>query len=141
MTYTVDGVTRTDFPDKIDVPAEKTVQITVTGTIRDDVAGEISNVAKVDGKSSNKVKFTPDVPVSLIHIFGAQQRVYLPVIGGVVAVVLVGFEDRVQIDAGHAQIFQIVQLAADTVQIAAAVVVVPDVSVLVGLVAVSYTHL
>ena len=67
-------------------------------------------------------------------LVGAQQRVYLPVIGGVVAVVLVGFEDRVQIDAGHAQIFQIVQLAADTVQIAAEVVVVPDVSVLVGLV-------
>ena len=68
MTYTVDGVTRTDFPDKIDVPAEKTVQITVTGTIRDDVAGEISNVAKVDGKSSNKVKFTPDVPKAQLGI-------------------------------------------------------------------------
>lgn len=34
MTYTVDGVTRTDFPGKIDVPAGKTVQITVTGTIK-----------------------------------------------------------------------------------------------------------
>ena len=68
MTYTVDGVTRSDFPDKIDVPAGKTVQITVTGTIRDDVAGEISNVAKVDGKSSNKVKFTPDVPKAQLGI-------------------------------------------------------------------------
>jgi len=68
MTYTVDGVTRSDFPDKIDVPAGKTVQITVTGTIRDDVAGEISNVAKVDGKPSNKVKFTPDVPKAQLGI-------------------------------------------------------------------------
>ena len=68
MTYTVDGVTRSDFPDKIDVPAGKTVQITVTGTIRDDVAGEISNVAKVDGKYSNKVKFTPDVPKAQLGI-------------------------------------------------------------------------
>ena len=68
MTYTVDGVTRSDFPDKIDVPAGKTVQITVTGTIRDDVAGEISNVAKVDDKSSNKVKFTPDVPKAQLGI-------------------------------------------------------------------------
>ena len=68
MTYTVDGVTRSDFPDKIDVPAGKTVQITVTGTIRDDVAGEISNVAKVDGKFSNKVKFTPDVPKAQLGI-------------------------------------------------------------------------
>ncbi|WP_456107581.1 SpaA isopeptide-forming pilin-related protein [Ruminococcus sp.] len=68
MTYTVDGVTRSDFPDKIDVPAGKTVQITVTGTIRDDVAGEISNVAKVDGKSSNKVKFTPDIPKAQLGI-------------------------------------------------------------------------
>ena len=68
MTYTVDGVTRSDFPDKIDVPAGKTVQITVTGTIRDDVAGEISNVAKVDGKPSNKVKFTPDTPKAQLGI-------------------------------------------------------------------------
>ena len=68
MTYTVDGVTRSDFPDKIDVPAGKTVQITVTGTIRDDVAGEISNVAKVDDKSSNKVKFTPDTPKAQLGI-------------------------------------------------------------------------
>ena len=68
MTYTVDGVTQPDFPGKIDVPAGKTVQITVTGTIRDDVAGEISNVAKVDGKPSNKVKFTPDVPKAQLGI-------------------------------------------------------------------------
>ena len=68
MTYTVDGVTRSAFPDKIDVPAGKTVQITVTGTIRDDVAGEISNVATVDGKPSNKVKFTPDTPKAQLGI-------------------------------------------------------------------------
>ena len=68
MTYTVDGVTKTPFPDKIDVPAEKTVQITVTGTIKSGVDGEISNVAKVDGKSSNEVKFTPDVPKAQLGI-------------------------------------------------------------------------
>ena len=68
MTCTVDGVTKTPFPDKIDVPAEKTVQITVTGTIKSGVDGEISNVAKVDGKSSNEVKFTPDTPKAQLGI-------------------------------------------------------------------------
>ena len=68
MTYTVDGVTRTDFPDKIDVPAEKTVQITVTGTIKGGVDGEISNIATVDGKPSNEVKFTPDTPKAQLGI-------------------------------------------------------------------------
>ena len=68
MTYTVDGVTKSYFPDKIDVPAGKTVQITVTGTIKVGVNGEISNVAKVDGKSSNGVKFTPDVPKAQLGI-------------------------------------------------------------------------
>ena len=62
MTYTVDGVTKSAFPNEIDVPAGKTVQITVTGTIKGGVTGEISNIAKVDGKSSNEVKFTPDTP-------------------------------------------------------------------------------
>ena len=60
ITYKVDGVTKSAFPNEIDVPAGKTVQITVTGTIKSSVTGEISNVAKVDDKSSNKVKFTPE---------------------------------------------------------------------------------
>ena len=68
MTCTVDGVTKTPFPDKIDVPAEKTVQITVTGTIKVGVTGEIHNVATVDGKSSNEVKFTPDTPKAQLGI-------------------------------------------------------------------------
>ena len=68
MTCTVDGVTKTPFPDKIDVSAEKTVQITVTGTIKDGVNGEISNIATVDGKSSNEVKFTPDTPKAQLGI-------------------------------------------------------------------------
>ena len=68
MTYTVDGVTRTDFPGKIDVPAGKTVQITVTGTIQSGVNGKILNVATVDGKSSNEVKFTPDTPKAQLGI-------------------------------------------------------------------------
>ena len=68
MTCTVDGVTKTPFPDKIDVPAEKTVQITVTGTIKSDVDGEISNIATVGGKSSNEVKFTPDTPKAQLGI-------------------------------------------------------------------------
>ena len=68
MTCTVDGVTKTPFPDKIDVPAEKTVQITVTGTIKNGVDGEISNIATVDGKSSNEVKFTPDTPKAQLGI-------------------------------------------------------------------------
>ena len=67
-------------------------------------------------------------------LVGTQQRVYIPVVCGVIAVILVGFEDRVQIDAGDAQVFQIVQLAADAVQVAAEIVVVPDVTILVGLV-------
>ena len=68
MTYKVDGVAASAFPDKIDVPAGKTVQITVTGTIKVGVNGEISNVATVDGKSSNGVKFTPDVPKAQLGI-------------------------------------------------------------------------
>ena len=68
MTYTVDGVTRTDFPDKIDVPAGKTVQITVTGTIKNGVNGKILNVATVDSKPSNEVGFTPDTPKAQLGI-------------------------------------------------------------------------
>ena len=68
MTYTVDGVTKSAFPDKIDVPAGKTVQITVTGTIRDDVTGKILNVATVDSKPSNEVGFTPDTPKAQLGI-------------------------------------------------------------------------
>ena len=68
MTCTVDGKTVAEFPSTISVPAEKTVQITVTGTIKGDVAGEISNVATVDGKPSNKVKFTPDTPKAQLGI-------------------------------------------------------------------------
>ena len=67
-------------------------------------------------------------------LVGTQQRVYIPVVCGVITVILVGFEDRVQIDAGDTQVFQIVQLAADAVQVAAEIVVVPDVTILVGLV-------
>ena len=68
MTYTVDGDTKPAFPNEIDVPAGKTVQITVTGTIKGGVTGEISNIAKVDGKSSNEVKFTPDTPKAQLGI-------------------------------------------------------------------------
>ena len=68
MTYKVDGAAVADFPDKIDVPAGKTVQITVTGTIQNGVTEEISNVATVDGKSSNEVKFTPDTPKAKLGI-------------------------------------------------------------------------
>lgn len=68
MTYTVDGVTKSAFPDKIDIPAGKTVQITVTGTIRDDVTGKILNVATVDSKPSNEVGFTPDTPKAQLGI-------------------------------------------------------------------------
>ena len=68
MTYTVDGVTRTDFPGKIDVPAGKTVQITVTGTIKNGVNEKILNVATVDSKPSNEVGFTPDMPKAQLGI-------------------------------------------------------------------------
>ena len=68
MTCTVDGKTVTAFPSTIPVPAEKTVQITVTGTIKGGVDGEISNIATVDGKPSNEVKFTPDTPKAQLGI-------------------------------------------------------------------------
>ena len=68
MTCTVDGKTVPKFPSTISVPAEKTVQITVTGTIKSGVDGEIHNVATVDGKSSNEVKFTPDMPKAQLGI-------------------------------------------------------------------------
>ena len=67
-TYTVDGKTVTVFPNTIPVPAGKTVQITVTGTIKGGVDGEISNIATVDGKPSNEVKFTPDTPKAQLGI-------------------------------------------------------------------------
>ena len=67
-TYTVDGKTVTVFPNTIPVPAGKTVQITVTGTIKVGVTGEIHNVATVDGKPSNEVKFTPDTPKAQLGI-------------------------------------------------------------------------
>ena len=65
-------------------------------------------------------------------LVGAQQGVYPAVVRCVVAVVLVGLEDGVQIDAGDAQILQVVQLAPDALQIAAEIVVVPDVAVFIG---------
>ncbi|WP_298701921.1 SpaA isopeptide-forming pilin-related protein, partial [uncultured Ruminococcus sp.] len=68
MTCIVDGKTVAEFPSTISVPAEKTVQITVTGTIKGDVDGEILNVATVDDKPSNKVKFTPDTPKAQLGI-------------------------------------------------------------------------
>ena len=68
MTCTVDGKTVAKFPSTIPVPAEKTVQITVTGTIKNGVNEKILNVAKVDGKSSNEVKFTPDTPKAQLGI-------------------------------------------------------------------------
>ena len=67
-TYTVDGKTVTVFPNTIPVPAGKTVQITVTGTIKSSVNGEISNIATVNGKFSNEVKFTPDTPKAQLGI-------------------------------------------------------------------------
>ena len=39
-------------------------------------------------------------------LVGTQQRVYIPVVCGVIAVILVGFEDRVQIDAGDTRSFR-----------------------------------
>ena len=68
MTYTVDGVTKSAFPGKIDVPAGKTVQITVTGTIKNGVNEKILNVATVDSKPSNEVGFTPDTPKAQLGI-------------------------------------------------------------------------
>ena len=46
-------------------------------------------------------------------LVGAQQRVGLEVVGGVVAVVGVGFKDRVEVDAAHPEAFQVGQLLPD----------------------------
>ena len=45
-----------------------------------------------------------------------------------------GFKNRVQINAGNPQLFEVVELAADTLQIAAEIVIVPNVSVCIWLV-------
>ena len=65
-------------------------------------------------------------------LVGAEERVDLAVVGGVVAVVLVALEDGVEVEARHAEVGQIRQLLLDTGQVAAEIVVVPDMPVLVG---------
>ena len=63
-----------------------------------------------------------------------EKRVNIPIVGSIIAVVFVGFKNRVQINAGNTELFEVVELAADTLQIAAEIVIVPNVSVCIRLV-------
>ena len=69
----------------------------------------------------------------LKFLVGAQQRVHVEVVGGVVAVVGVGLEDGVEVDVVHAHLLQVGQLDADAFQVAAKVVLVQVAAGLVGL--------
>ena len=66
-------------------------------------------------------------------LVGAQQRVHVQVIGGVVAVVGVRLKDGVQVQIVHAHLPQVGELDADAFQIAAEVVLVQVTAGLVGL--------
>ena len=63
-----------------------------------------------------------------------EKRVNISIVGSIIAVVFVGFKNRVQINAGNTQLFEVVELAADSLQIAAEIVIVPNVSVCIRLV-------
>ena len=66
-------------------------------------------------------------------LVGAQQRVHVEVVGGVVAVVGVGLEDGVQVEEIHAHLVQVGQFELDALQVAAEVVLVQVAAHLVGL--------
>ena len=66
-------------------------------------------------------------------LVGAQQRVHVQVVGGVVAVVGVRLKDGVQVQVIHAHLPQVGELDADALQIAAEVVLVQVAAGLVGL--------
>ena len=66
-------------------------------------------------------------------LVGAQQRVHVEVVGGVVAVVGVGLEDGVQVEVIHAHLVQVGQLELDALQVTAEVVLVQVAARLVGL--------
>ena len=64
---------------------------------------------------------------------GAQQRVYVEVVGGVVAVVGVGLKDGIQVEEIHAHLVQVGQLELDALEVAAEVVLVQVAAHLIGL--------
>ena len=66
-------------------------------------------------------------------LVGAQQRVHVEVVGGVVAVVGVGLKDGVQVEVIHAHLVQVGQLELDALQVTAEVVLVQVAADLVGL--------
>ena len=66
-------------------------------------------------------------------LVGAQQRVYVEIVGGVVAVVGVRLKDGVEVKVVHPHLPQIGQLDADAFQVAAEIVLVQVAAGLVGL--------
>ena len=67
-------------------------------------------------------------------LIGAEQRIHIPIICRIIPMVFVGLKNRIQIDTGDTQILQIIQLAADALQVAAEVVVVPNVTICIRLI-------
>ena len=65
-------------------------------------------------------------------LVGAQQRIYMAVIGGIVAMVGMGFKDGVEIDTGNPQRSEIFQLFLDPLEIPAGIVGIGDLPTFVG---------
>ena len=68
VTYAVDGQTVAAMPSAVDVPAGKTVTITITGTLPDTASGSFANTATVDGKKTNTVTIQPETPSAHVTV-------------------------------------------------------------------------
>ena len=64
---------------------------------------------------------------------GAQQRVHVQVVGGVVAVVGVGLKDGVEVDEIHPHLVQVRELLLDALEVAAEIILIQVTTHLVGL--------
>ena len=93
-------------------------------------AGVRENAVKYDAYS-HFLRFGAEF---LEVLLSAEQRVYLFVVRGVVAVVLVSLENRVEVDHGSSQALDVWELLDDSLKVAAEIVVVADYTLFVGLV-------
>lgn len=66
-------------------------------------------------------------------LVGTQQGVYVEVVGGVVAVVGVGFKDGIQVKVIHPHLAEVGQLHLDALEVAAEIVLVQVAAHLIGL--------
>ena len=66
-------------------------------------------------------------------LVGAQQRVHVEIVGGVVPVVGVSLKDGVEVDVVHPEVMQVGELGLDALEVAAKVIVIEMAAVLIGL--------